>query len=171
MSNTTRQHRALVGKPHEPGRRMKGRLPAGFTLIELMIVVAIVGILAAIAYPSYTEYVRRAARADAQGALTGLAAVMEQWFSDHNTYEGFPPDGGTLYPMWSPVDEPETKLYYRLRIEEANGTYDRLRATPRAETVVAGTGILELDSAGRRGWARNHDGEVKYEEGEDTWER
>lgn len=41
----------------------------GFTLIELMIVVAIVGILSAVAYPSYTEYVRRGHRADARAGL------------------------------------------------------------------------------------------------------
>ncbi|MCP4091353.1 MAG: prepilin-type N-terminal cleavage/methylation domain-containing protein, partial [Gammaproteobacteria bacterium] len=50
----------------------------GFTLIELMIVVAIVGILAAIAYPSYQEQVRKSRRADANGALLGLANAMQR---------------------------------------------------------------------------------------------
>jgi len=58
----------------------------GFTLIELMIVVAIVGILAAIAYPSYQEFVARSKRADAQGALLSLASAMERAFTENNSY-------------------------------------------------------------------------------------
>jgi type IV pilus assembly protein PilE len=50
----------------------------GFTLIEVMIVVAIVGILAAVAYPSYQDHVRKSRRAEAQSALMGLAAAMER---------------------------------------------------------------------------------------------
>jgi len=61
---------------------------AGFTLIEVMIVVLVVAILAAIAFPSYQEYVARAKRADAQGALSGLALAMERFFTQNNTYCG-----------------------------------------------------------------------------------
>ena len=107
----------------------------------------IVGILAAIAYPSYTEYVRRAARADAQGALTSLAAVMERWFSDNNTYVGDPFAAG-LHLDWSPVDEPEANLRYRLTIEAADGTSYTLRAEPQGAQAGDRCGNLELSSAG-----------------------
>lgn len=51
----------------------------GFTLIELMIVVAVIGILAAIAYPSYQDYIRRARRIDAQGVMLDLQLLQEKY--------------------------------------------------------------------------------------------
>ena len=51
----------------------------GFTLIELMIVVAIIGILAAIAYPAYQDYVARANRGEAMNALAELRIAQEKW--------------------------------------------------------------------------------------------
>lgn len=59
---------------------------AGFTLIELMVVVAIIGIIAAIAFPSYTKYVRRAQRVDATAALLRIQAQQEKYYLQNNTY-------------------------------------------------------------------------------------
>ncbi|WP_448211402.1 type IV pilin protein [Colwellia sp. MEBiC06753] len=58
----------------------------GFTLIELMIAVAIVGILAAIAYPSYTDFVARSNRSEGQRELMRLANLQEQLFVDTRSY-------------------------------------------------------------------------------------
>ena len=58
----------------------------GFTLIELMIVVAVVGILAAVAYPSYTQYVIRSHRASAQTQMLNIANRQQQFFIANRTY-------------------------------------------------------------------------------------
>lgn len=72
----------------------------GFTLIELMIAVAIVGILAAIAYPSYTEYVRKTRRAEASAAVLAVAQIAERYYSQTGTYV----DDALAYPDKSPAD-------------------------------------------------------------------
>ncbi|MDH3414219.1 MAG: type IV pilin protein [Gammaproteobacteria bacterium] len=62
------------------------RFLRGYTLTEIMIVVAIVAIIAAIGYPQYQNYTREARRADGHSALTRVAAQQERFFSDSNLY-------------------------------------------------------------------------------------
>lgn len=65
-------------------------LNKGFTLIELMVVVAIVAILAVVAVPMYTDYVMRARIPDATSGLSTRRVALEQFYQDNRTYVGAP---------------------------------------------------------------------------------
>ncbi|SFN45233.1 type IV pilin protein [Marinobacter pelagius] len=147
-----------------------GKEQRGFTLIELMIVVAIIGIIAAIAYPSYTDYVEKTRRSDAQGALMGLAAAMERHYATNNSYEDAASGGAdtgspAIYADEAPLDG-NTK-YYDLTIQAADATSFTLRATPKG--AQAGDGMLELDSTGARRW--DSDASTSFDTGENTWNK
>lgn len=72
------------------GQYGTGRLMGGFSLIELMVTVAIAGLLVSIALPSYRDYVRRGDIQEALAALSSGRIGLEQYFLDNRTYEGGP---------------------------------------------------------------------------------
>ena len=69
---------------------------AGFTLVELMVVVVIISLLAMVAVPSYNTSVSKARRADAQSSLSNFANVMERFFTENGTYLGAEPLRGQV---------------------------------------------------------------------------
>lgn len=137
----------------------------GFTLLELVIVVAIVGILAAIAYPSYRDQGIRARRADAMAALDTAASALEKYRANRSfSYGGASLSGGggvVVFNNRVPADAPASERYYDLQLEfngaevavlPAGATTYTIRATPTAGKAQVGDGALTLDSAGRKTW-------------------
>lgn len=123
----------------------------GFTLIELMIVVAIIAILAAIAYPSYQESVRKGRRAEARAALAELIQQQERYMTQNNTYKEFSA-GATGEPFKTFVGNSLGEATYTLSAEACAGRTIRecvlATATPRSSSQDPRVGSLSLTSTG-----------------------
>ena len=115
---------------------------AGFTLIELMIVVAVVAILAAIAYPSYQEQIRKSRRAQAKADLVEYAQVAERVHTVNNSYAPF-----ALPSAQSPREAGSTARYL-LQINAATATTFTIVATPQGPQAQDRCGTLSLNQAG-----------------------
>jgi len=139
------------------------KLQKGFTLIELMIVVAIIGILAGIAYPSYQESVTKSRRADAKGALLGFANAMERHFTETSSYCDAGGAGGTsscggatndtgsptVFSTTSPVDG--GTAFYNLTISAVTASTFTLSAAPTTPQSGDSCGTLTLLHTGAKG--------------------
>jgi type IV pilus assembly protein PilE len=153
--------------------RSTGGRQFGFTLVELMITVAVIAILASVAYSSYSSQTTKARRTDAQAALMGLAQAMERYKTVTGTYTGAAAGGAntgapTVFSTQSPLDG--NPKYYDLTISAVNGgTSFAVRATPIAGSAQAGDGYLEYLSTGRRNWDRNNDNDTA-DAGENCWQ-
>lgn len=127
---------------------MSARKANGFTLIELMIVVAVIAILAAIAYPTYQNQTRKARMGQAQADLLELAQFMERCFVSNNTYVA------CALPF---TTSPRNGIpYYRISFNPATTrTAFTLQAEPQPEggqnRQICGT--LTLNERGVKGFA------------------
>lgn len=124
---------------------------AGFSLVELMVAVAVVGILVGIAYPSYLENVRQTRRTDAQVALLALANAMERYYTENYTYAGAALGAGGIFPSEAPLDGNDK--YYDLSITAADATSFTIGAAPKNGQAGDRCGTMTLTSVGARGAA------------------
>lgn len=102
----------------------------GFTLIELMVTVAVVAILAAIALPAYNDYVKRGKLADAYSLLASQRVKMEQYYQDVRDYTNACAAGT--------VATPSTGTYFGLACSNLSPTNYTITATPLAGSGVTG---------------------------------
>lgn len=133
---------------------------SGFTLIEVMIVVAIIGILAVVAYPSYQEYLAKGRRADAKGVLAEAAQYMERIYTERGAYNK--KSDGTDQTTLSGIGFPAALLkgpkdgsahYYDIQLDGAlTAEGFTLAAVPTTGSAAAGDkcGTFTLNNAGTK---------------------
>ena len=120
------------------------KMQRGFTLIELMIVVAVIAILASVAMPSYRDYVLRANRSAAQSHMMDIAGRQGQYMLDNRSYAA---TVGTLN-LSTPTD---VSAYYNVAIAiTAAPPGFTITATPYGSQTSDSCGALSLDSTGAK---------------------
>ena len=142
------------------GRVVRSR---GFTLLELMIVVAIIAILSAIAYPTYINYVTKTRRNAASACLSEYANFMERYYTTNLTYAppATPGPGdptATAPPPLDCSDTTQTGAYYNYTFAATpTQTAYEVLATPQngQDTRDTTCGVLALDEAGQRYYQTN----------------
>lgn len=127
---------------------MKPRNQAGFTLVELMIAVAIVGILSMIAYPSYQSYLLKGNRASAQAFLLNVAQRQQQYFLDNRTYA---PDLATLLAT-TPTVPNDVSPYYVITATTSAGPPPGflIKATPQGRQNSNNEPELTINQSGAK---------------------
>ena len=127
----------------------------GFTLVELVVVMAVLAILTSLALAGYSESVRKSNRGDAQASLTGLAGALQMHYTENSpsTFRGAAQGGGDtgapgIFPSQSPLDGTNKK--YDLAIWSATATAYEVRAVPISGSMDK-CGTLTLTSTGARG--------------------
>ena len=128
----------------------------GFTLIELMIAIAIIAVLAAVAYPSYTDYLTRTKRASAKSFLMILADRQEHFFLDNKRYAidlnelGFGAAFVTIDRSGNPIPALAEDRIYAAGVINVTATTFRAIAVPQLSQAVHDTrcGNMMLDQSG-----------------------
>jgi type IV pilus assembly protein PilE len=140
---------------YSKGRTVRTRNSGGFTLIELMIVVAIVGVLASIALPSYRNYVIRAARTEAQAELLQLASMQEKIYLNSNSYTAnvtLAYNGLAAGGLGRTSGATNDGRYTLALVVGGGAQTFLLTATPVAGSSQAGDGNLSISETGQKLW-------------------
>ncbi|HXR00153.1 MAG TPA: type IV pilin protein [Pseudomonas sp.] len=123
----------------------------GFTLIELMITVAIVAILAAIAYPSYTKYVQRGYRSEGIAMLNDAVARTERFYAQNNTYAGATLSTiGLTAATVTTLNSANSKYQLTFVSSASTATTYTLQIAPQGTQTADTCGTMTIDQAGTK---------------------